>query len=233
LSELRVLLARAAEVPPARGVLPVTQHVAAILAGISRPQAAQDSWWTRFKEWLHRIMGAQSQTDGSWFARWLQSISLSGASKELITWACLAVVVVLALGIVVNELRVTGLPGRRSASRSAAQGASPARLQITLKQVEAAGPREQPGLLLELIAAQLGARGLLPPARTLTARELTRRARLPDQAGRANLTQLVAVCERIRFAEEDVEEGMRMSALRGGRALLTQIDTLPVASVQG
>jgi Domain of unknown function (DUF4129) len=232
LSELRVLLVRAGELRPARGILPATQHVAGILAAISLPQPSQLSWWTRFKQWLRRIMSAPSQADESWFTRWWQSIKLSGNSRDLITGICLAVLVVLAVGVIVNELRVAGLLGRRSAAGTAVPRGPAARGQVTLGQIETVAPRERPALLLELIAAQLAVRGLLPPARTLTARELVRRARLPDSAGRANLVQLVAVCERIRFAAEDVEEEIRENALRAGRLLLSAIDTLPVSAVQ-
>jgi|HubBroStandDraft_6_1064221.scaffolds.fasta_scaffold71452_2 hypothetical protein len=232
LSELRILLGRAGEVRPAPGALAATQHVAGILAAISRPESSQLSWWTRFRQWLRRIMSGQADSGASWFARWWQSIDLSGESRDLITWTCLAVLVAVALGVVVNELRVAVLLGLRPAARTAATGGAPARAQVTLGQIETVAPREQPALLLELIAAHLGARGLLPPARTLTARELVRRARLPAQAARSDLMQLVGVCERIRFADEDVEEGIRENALRGGRVLLMAIDTLPVSAVR-
>jgi hypothetical protein len=231
LSELRILLARASEVHPARDAVPATQHLAGILAAITRPAESQASWWTRFKEWLHRVMSGQSQDDEGWLVRWWRGLALSDTSTNLITWSCLAVLVALALGVGVNELRLAGVLGRRPA-RAASTGGSSGSTHGPAGPIGTVAPREQPAQLLELIAAHLFARGLLPPARGLTARELVRRARLPDQAGRANLTQLVAVCERIRFADEDVEEGIRERALREGRALLMAIDALPVPVAQ-
>jgi hypothetical protein len=231
LSELRVLLTRLAEARPARATSPAVQHVAGVLAALTRQEQAQVSWWTRFKEWLRRMMSGPSQSGENWLERWLNGVSLSRGARDVVTWGCMAVVVALALAVVVNELRVARLVGRRRVAGVAGAGGAEARADLTLAQIETAMPREQPALLLVLIAARLAARELLPPARTLTGRELARRARLADPSGRAHLAQLVAVCELIRFADEDVDEGVRVSALEAGRALLRAIDDLPTVAV--
>jgi hypothetical protein len=231
LSELRVLLARAADAHPLRAAAPDTRHVAAVLQVLALQEQAHVSWWSRFKEWLRQIMSLPSQPNESWLARWLRGFSLSRNAMDIIIWGCLALAVLLALGVIVNELRVAGRLGARTRRSRLNVAAAPGGSDLTLAQVEAAAPREQPGLMLELIAAHLAARDLLPPARTLTARELTRRARLPERGGRTHLAELVAVCERIRFADQEVEEDTRLGALQGARRLLETIDALPAVAV--
>jgi Domain of unknown function (DUF4129) len=232
LSELRTLLARAAEARPLRPAVPDPQRVGDVLASLKRDPPTELGWWARFKDWLHRLMRAQPQGDPGWLLRELQWLRLSQSSLELIRWLCLGVVVALAVSVVVQEARVAGLIRRRRSASASQRNKLGSPAVLALAQVDAAAPREQPALLLELIALRLVERALLPPARTLTARELLRSARLPRQPAGAQLSHLVGVCERIRFADEPIGEAARAEALHAGRALLAAISSLPLPAAQ-
>ena len=230
LSELRAQLARESGRGDNRRPAPRTERVATVLATVTHREAASIGWWQRFKDWLRRILRTRAQTDSGWLRRWLAGIELSRPTTRLITWAAFAVVVALAAGILINELRIAGvLRGRRA--RSQARGADLGRegSGATLAEVERAAPEQQPALLLEMIAARLAALQRLPPARALTARELERQARLPEESGRARLAELVTVCERVRFSGAAVSGASLAAAVRGGRALLTALATAPLA----
>jgi hypothetical protein len=222
LADLRVLLVRESTRQPARAVNPSTEALRGVLAALTQESHTNEGWWSRFKQWLHRVMSTQQQADRAWLVRWLQGLELSQGWTALLSWGALAAVIVLCLWILAQELRAAGVFAARAprhtapASRHQTAGASPADSAVV------AG-REQPALLLQLIATVMAARALLPPARALTARELAQRAQLADPAARAQLLQLVEVCERIRFADEDVGEKARALALAGGRALLASI----------
>jgi hypothetical protein len=232
LSELRTLLSRAAQADAAGRTPPRTQRVAAVLAALVRHEPVPESRWTRFKLWLRRILTPQPQEDQGWLRRLLGGVRLSSNSLEWIGWGSLALVVALALGVVINELRIArllGPRGRHAPGMRAGQANDPA--DMRLEDIERAAPAEQPALLLGFITLQLIAQERLPPARALTARELARRARLPDQSGHAYLAQLLTVCERIRFSGREVDAESRASALRSGRALLAILAALaPVAA---
>jgi Domain of unknown function (DUF4129) len=228
LSELRTLLSRAAQADAPRRTPPRTQRVAGVLAALVRHEPVPESWWTRFKLWLRRILTPQPQEDQGWVRRLLAGVTLSRNSLEWIGWGSLVLVVALALGVVINELRMAGLLGpraRHAPGVRAGEANDPADLR--LEDIERAAPAQQPALLLAFITLQLIAQERLPPARALTARELARRARLPDQSGHASLAQLLTVCERIRFSGTEVDAESRASALRSGRALLTILAALP------
>ena len=230
LSELRAQLVRESGGGDNRRPAPRSERVASVLASVTHGDAASIGWWQRFKDWLRRILTTRAQTDSGWLRRWLAGIELSRSATRLITWASFAIVVALAAGIVINELRIAGvLRGRRA--RSQARGADLSRGgSAALEEIERAAPEQQPALLLELITARLAALRRLPPARALTARELERQARLPEESGRARLAELVTVCERVRFSGAAVSSASLTAAVRGGRALLAALATAPLAA---
>jgi hypothetical protein len=149
---------------------------------------------------------------------------------RLVVAVSIALLVLLALAVVVNELRVAGLLKRRGGSAGRTAPGRAARGGLNLSDVDAAGVGTQPGLLLELIAARLAAQDRLPPARAFTVRELIRRVRLEDEAGRVRLADLAAVSERMRYAPGAVATPVREAALRGGRELLAALETAPTAA---
>jgi hypothetical protein len=228
LEELRALLARAAAPSVAARAPPRIDRVAAVLAAATHSDANTGSWWLRFKDWLHRILTPRARADSGWLRRLLEEINLSGSAMQLIGWSAFALVIVLAGAIVANELRIAGWRGssaRRVGRRAAALPRS--REGRTLEEIDRAAPEEQPALLLELIARRLAEQERLPPARALTAREVARRAHLPEESGRAWLAELVSVCERVRYSGECVAGASVAAALRSGRALLATLEAPP------
>lgn len=224
LSELRTLLTRAGAPTVSRRPPPRPERLGAALAEVARGEPAGTSWWQRFRDWLHAIMTTRAPTDNRWLVRWLEHVKLSSSAAQLIVWGALIVVIALAVGIVLNELRLAGLLGargrRRGARTAQRDGRSPG---LALAEVEQAALERQPGLLLELIAQTLAEQARLPPARALTARELEQRARLPDESGRLQLAELVRVYERVRFSGEQVTAASLTAALRSGRVLLAAL----------
>ena len=225
LSELRAQLTRENAPPAHAHPAPRSEQVATVLAAVapSEPAAAR-SWWQRLKDWLRGLISTHPQADDAWLRRWLTGLKLPSAATELIGWAALVVVVALAAGIVINELRIAGVLRRRTdhgRPRPAQAGsmASPA-----LADLERAAPEEQPRLLLELIASRLATQQPLAPTRALTGRELERQARLPDEPARAWLAELVGVCERVRFSAAGVTGSSISAALHSGRQLLLALE---------
>ncbi len=236
LSELRAQLLRVSAAPAAARAAPRSEDVAAVLAQVTRLEdSRRSSWWQRFKDWFRRLITAHPQGDDAWLSRWLADLKLPGAVTELIGWTALGAVVLLAAGILVNELRIAGLlRGRRDRERSGPPAEYPGGALPGLLVLEDAALEEQPGLLLELIAERLAVQEPRPPARALTARELESRANLQERSARARLAELVGVCERVRFSAERVTDTSLAAAVRAGRELLLMLEnTPPVARAAG
>jgi hypothetical protein len=225
LSELRLLLSRAEAAQPSVHA-PGIEGVHAILAGLKAQEQAHENWWTRFKAWLRGLFEPRGQSEPGWFERLFGKLLPTEAVARVIVWCALGTIVVLAGGVVLNELRVAGLLGRRSRAARATAGSQATRPGMALRDIDAASPREQPAMLLELIATRLGEQGRLPPARAFTALEVARNARLSDEDGRVRLGELARASERVRFSGAEVAPASLSSALRGGRELLAALEAV-------
>ena len=223
LTELHTLLARSlAPSVPARA--PRAQTAAAVIARISPVDDSGKSWWGRFKAWLRKITAAGEADSalGSWLAR----VNFPQAAITVIAWLALALVVAVALAILVNELRIAGvLRARRPALRGRAGGEAAGQGAGALDELERRELREQPALLLQLIAERLTAQGRLPPARALTARELLHDARLADAAEQAALAELALASEQLRFSTREFPATSLASAISAGRRMLVRLGT--------
>ena len=112
---------------------------------------------------------------------------------------------------------------RRAASRGGAPREGTGGAGGPLSELERRAPREQPALLLQLIAERLTEQGRLPPARALTARELLRGARLADDSERAALAELALASEQLRFSSRDFAPTSLASAIAAGRRMLVRL----------
>jgi hypothetical protein len=152
----------------------------------------------------------------------------SGASQtviELISYVALVLVAVLAVVIVVNELRVNGVFGglRRRLAVLADVPVAAGRGGLTWNDVQRAPLLQRAGVLLELLVARLTEGARLRSARGLTVRELTRAAQLADEGDRERLLVLARTAERVRFGGEEVSGGEVEAAVEGGRVLLERL----------
>ena len=229
LAELRLLLTQ----PPPRAQRPAPRvdALAALLATVVQSERTNSSWWDRCRQWLRRMLSARPSPDESWLQRLFVRVFTSDAA-DTIAWTSLALVIVLALGIIVNELRLAGVTGPREPGLHRHRARRVAATEATgLQQITRAALAEQPRMLLEFIARRLAEQQRLPPERALTARELTQRARLPEEE-RARLAALASVCERVRFSGCEVPVAALADAVAHGKSLLTALDVQVSAAVR-
>jgi hypothetical protein len=198
------------------------ERVGAVLERVARPDGAEEGWWPRFKRWLRELLAPAPHEERGWWRRLFGEGSIDRSVLRAVAVVSIALLVIMALMVVTNELRVAGLLRRRPGSARGLARSVDGRLSSP--NLDAAEPSAQPALLLELIAARLAAQQRLPPARALTVRELIARARLHDEAERAQLAALAAVSERLRYAAGGVTRPALEAALNGGRQLLAALE---------
>ena len=211
---------------------PGIQQVPEILASLTRADDEHSGWWARTRTWLRNLFaGADEATDEGWLGRMIGQSGLSQTVLELVSYGALALVVVLALAIVANELRVSGVwggggrrhLGPRGPVPAAGDGVGGARLDWEGVQGSPIGQRL--GLLLELVVARLNESGGVRLSRGLTARELLNTAPLADEGDRECLAALVRASERVRFSGGAVSEAEVAAVMEQGRRLLEGIGT--------
>jgi hypothetical protein len=224
LRQLRVLIVREAARTTAKHE-PRIERLAPVLAALKASAGAHRSGWQRFKDWLREVLqpGAAQPRRG-WLRRLIDSIGLSGALLDAITYGALALVALLAGVIVANELRAGGVLRALRRGGAARTAALPTAAAPGWPDIEDSAPAQRPRVLLEAIAARLIETQRLPPARALTTRELVLAARLTDATDRARLAELAAACERVRFAARPPPAQMLGAALARGRELLAGLE---------
>jgi len=205
------------------------ERVRAVLERVMRPEREPQGWWARIKRWLRELLTRPPQEDGGWWRHLFGDASIDRATLRVVAGLSIALLVMLAVAVVANELRIAGVLRRRPGSPEAPRAGRAVRAAPGLADLESAPPSAQPALLLELIAARLAAQNRLPPARAFTVRELTRRARLTDEAERARLAELAGVSERVRFGGGEVAQPELAAALARGRELLLALETAAAA----
>ncbi len=225
LRELRVAAARELAMrKPERAPDPASLQ--GVLAGLSPLDEQRTAWWGRLTGWLRTAFerGDQSSAD-SWLDRTIARVGPSQALVQLISYAGLCAVVLLALGFIVNELRVAELFAPRSArtTRQSSPQSAPRRRTPDWQEIQQAPAGDRPGLLLESIVARLVELNRLPAAGGLTVRELTRVAHLASADERALLAGVALAAERVTFSAEQIPVANLEAAVAGGRELLEHL----------
>jgi hypothetical protein len=228
LTELRALIDRELNAH-ATARKPRVEKLDEVLAGLGEQQRTTNGTWLRFKRWLRELLERRDRDENEdWFDRMVHRVGLSDAIGEIVTYVSLGAMVVLALLVVLNELRAAGLLGRRAKSGAAEDEANrmAARPVPTMGEIERAPLVERPRMLLELVAWKLTALRRLPPAGAMTVRELSRAVNLEGAQDRERLATLAMTAERARYAESGVPVDVLESAYARGRELLDSVEKL-------
>jgi hypothetical protein len=223
LKELRELVVRESEARQARAAPDVSQ-LKDVMAGLAA--RSEEGRWSRFKTWLRSILERREQpSDEDWFGRMASHLGVPQSLRQIVAYCALGAVVLIAAGIILNELRAAGLlSASHPARRRKMRGESLDSAELEWGAIERAPVRDKPRLLLELIVRRLGDRGLLPPAGGLTVRELTAAARLPQPDDRDRLSDLAQTAEQLRYSSREPQsQDLDKSVIRG-RELLNRID---------
>jgi hypothetical protein len=227
LAELRVLAVRELNAASA-GTAPSVERLRAVLTEIGHAARERPTLWSRFKVWLRRVMAnREAQQDAGWFTRAIGRVGLPQTVIELVTYVALAAVIGLAALILVNELRAAAgvWRGRVRLSARKVYDDVPQTMPLTRESLEGAPPAEKIRLLFELITTWLMRTKLLPPARSLTHRELTRAAKLEDAEDRRRLQELARFAEAVRYRPGAASTEELNTAFDSGRVLLDRLET--------
>jgi len=166
------------------------------------------SWWQRFKDWLAQKLRGSSESDYRWLTEFLQSLDPPEWLGDLILRVSVALILLLALAVVVNELRAaeprSWLQRRGRRQRASAMPAAAGASRLTWKDVTNLPPGRQPAALLRLVLEELIERRLLPDDRSLTNRELLVRLGTAGRAHAEPFAQLAAAADSVLFGNRAV-----------------------------
>lgn len=195
LRDLRALVAGAQ--PPAPSAARFDfDGLAAHLAAVQQQPEPELSWWQRFTRWLEELLTRKDETrkdktDMRWLEDLLKKLEPPDWLKPWLSGGTLALVVLAALWVVLNELNRGGVwrgwwAARRRARAVAVASADDRDIPLTWDGIAGLPPLARAPAALRLLIARLVAIGLLPEDRSRTARELAAglRTAAPDHGAR-------------------------------------------------
>jgi hypothetical protein len=210
------------------GPRPGTAKLHGVLERLETSQAVRRGAWDRFNHWLDGVARQQPEDpfSGEWFERLLERATPTQLAIELASYVAVVAIIVLALTIVVNEVRAAlALRRPRKRKKTFPVAASSADGPLTVRQVEEASLEERPALLLRLVFERLARAGRLVRADSLTIREAQARAALSDPADAQRLAELASVAEHVRYGARPAATGMLARALEAGTTLLAKLES--------
>jgi hypothetical protein len=188
-------------VHPASGPMPSLASLGPILRGLHPPPAVTRSWWQRLLDWMIEHLGRKS--NGNLSIPWLGGV-LKVLARLTWIWTVLFALTIIALPVGVGYLIVLEMRamGRKSVDQpvggALAITTGPTESRLALVRQLPLG--ERPAHLFALLITQLVAAGRLPPARSLTHREVARRAQVDDADQQRLIDALARLSERQLYA---------------------------------
>jgi hypothetical protein len=181
--------------------------LAPILASLRAQEPERPlTWFERFKRWLRSMLDRREQESDNWLSRWLDKVDSSQSLARAILNVAIVLIVVLAIAVVFNELRISGMlrkrPGVRDPAMAATAGSGAASSDAA-DLATLAADRKIP-MLLRMLVATLVRSGRLRTERSLTYRELGTRAVFDDAQQRESFRRVAALAERTVYGSGEV-----------------------------
>jgi hypothetical protein len=204
---------------------PARRMLDPVLAELGEQGQQGATRWERLKRWLkQKLEDRPDSNEPGWLEKWSRQLRTSEGVAQAITYVGYAMVVLLVLFVIWQELRAAGLWSRRAARRK--DPAAEWRRRLMLADVLAAPLSERPGMLLRLLGEALARAQRLPAADGLTAGAIVRQANLDVDADRAALAQVARAAEQLRYAAQPPPDDAIEGSVSGARELLARLGRL-------
>lgn len=227
--ELAELMAHYQQAPSETGL--AVEELAAVVESL-RPfePVAELSLWERIRDWIREALGLDEATGAGGIIAWLRNLSIPAEWVRTIFYVLGITVVIAALIVAVNELRVGGLlgggdAGPRDSGRLRPAPAWATRVPLTLEGVRRAPTANQPALLLAMLVERLRTRFGDGIRDSLTHRELSAAAGPLGLRRRNELDAVVSAAERVTFAGWRPDPADVEPVFSQGKAVLEELES--------
>jgi hypothetical protein len=197
-----------------------------ILDSLQKPPRAEVplTWFEKFKRWLRSLIEQREEQSQSWLERWLKELDVPKAVTNGLVYGAIGLVIILAVVVVINELRAAGVLRRRAKQtpRDMLQSAGVPEKSASAD-LDTLDERERPAALLKLLVATLVKTGRLRTEKSLTHRELSRRAAFDASEQRARFQELAVLGETLLYGHRSVPREHIEAVVEDGRALQREL----------
>lgn len=210
--------------PEARQVTVDSLH--SVLDSLQKPVQAEQSlsWFQRFQRWLRNALNKQGAESDPWLTRWLEEHQMSELARTIMFYGAVILVVVLAIIVIVNEVRVARKARGAKRNDANSEAIKPhAAMVADATDLDTAARGDRPSIVLRMLVATLVKTGRLHAARSLTHSELTTRARFDDSTQRERFQRVAQLAERIVYGGDSATATDLEQIVREGRTLNDQL----------
>lgn len=184
----------------------------------------QLTWLERFKRWLRDMFSNKDAGEDTWLLDWLERHRLSETARNILFYGSVLLVVLLAVAVIVNEIRVARKNRLKRDPAKASGAAAGGDDSFTSRSLDLDGATrsDRPSILLQMLVAALVKSGRLKAERSLTHRELAARARFDDSSQRESFRRVAQLAERVVYGGDDAPAELD-EIVQAGRTLHSQL----------
>jgi hypothetical protein len=176
----------------------------------------------RLQRWLRSLFERQQQGDkDNWLSRWLDELDVSEKIVRSILLVAIALLLIMVIGVIYNELRAAGLLRQRPVVQDDAVKASSTFGDAA--DLDALSADRKASMLLRMLVATLVRSGRLRTERGLTYRELSARATFDDAQQRENFKRVASLAERTVYGGRELSADEVEPVVAIARALDAQL----------
>jgi hypothetical protein len=202
-----------------------TGQLPAILDALGQEQVQRPkTWFERVNLWLRNLLDRKEADSDSWLSRWLERIDIPPTVTRIVGYGLIVLVVVLALVVIIVEVRAARIVRRGHQAAAVADSSTPIRFKSpTLSELDTADAASRPSILLRLLMATLTQTGRLSAEQSLTHRELETKTSFDnvDQLGR--FRQVALLAEQTLYGDRLPAADESERVLTTGRALYAEL----------
>ena len=210
----------------------------ALLDDVLIEKTTQDSLWDRFLRWLEQHVRDEDSPQLGRLFDWLDDLDPPPWLGDVLVKTSTVLIILLALIVVGNELRLSGLPRRRRRERSresasaAADGTAGSRA-LGFDELRGLPARALAAAIVEMVTAVFAERGWLSRDRSLTNGELLREVQARASAIVQPFSALLGSVESIVYGDRPADEQARRRLIASAETLLEQSRRLPASPSRG
>lgn len=197
----------------------------ALLDDVLIEKETENSVWDRFLRWLEQFFEGDDSSDFRRFLDWLGGLDAPPWLGDVVWYTSVVLIVLLAIIIVGNELRLSGIlrqVRRRREVTEHVTGAetSPRQRAASLDELRQLPPRELAAAILEIVTDAFAERGWLSSSSSLTNGELIKQIGQRQSAVVRSFASLVNGIEKIIYGDRPPDDETRQRLIDSAGELI-------------
>jgi len=197
----------------------------ALLSDVLIEEKVDDGLWERFLHWLGQYLKDGDSGDLKKFVDWLEGIDAPPWLGDAIVNTSVVLIVLLALMVVGNELRLAGVlrrVRRPQATKLAgsAQTAAPKARAASFEELRDLPARQLAAGILDIVTAAFADRGWMSSSSSLTNGERVRQLAQRQGGIADSFEELVYSIEKVIYGDRDADDEVRRGLLESARQLV-------------